>query len=82
MPFHYTVRHEFSNGEETYEFTSPVKLDRFYGDDEQLETLAEKMGINFEPHKGEFLHVTPKCDDTIIMHLTETDVKEIMDASR
>jgi hypothetical protein len=82
MTYHYIARHEFNNGEESYEFTTPVVLRRFFGNGERLAALAQKLGINFEPHRHEFLHVSLKEDDTIVMHLTETDVKEIMDAGQ
>jgi hypothetical protein len=79
--FRYTVRHEFSYGEEQYIFDSPILLLRYYDDLEQQLALAKVLGINYEPNRGEYLiiELQPNIVEKV---LTLDEVNTILDAGQ
>lgn len=52
----YVVRHEFHNGEATFVVRCNYELTE--------RTVCKKLALNFEPEKGEYLHIE-KMDDII-----------------
>lgn len=79
--FRYTVRHEHRFGEDSYNFTSPILLDKYYDDQDQRVALAEVLGIDYEPHRMETLELSI-FDDAIDKTMTLDEVNSILNAGQ
>lgn len=76
--YKYIIIHEFKNGQEFYKFSTPILLSDlpFYNEEDQMIALANIMGINFEPDKGEFLTINLEQDHDYI-HIDEDTLRKI-----
>jgi hypothetical protein len=76
MAYRYTLTHEHEYGASVYNFTSPQPIDMLGEDGEKV--LAEILGIDYEPEKGESLSL---IDATGIDHaLTMEEYQRIDNA--
>lgn len=79
--YKYHVFHSHQSGVTSYIFASPESLfsGNWMGEDEQYMKLAQKLNINYEPHRNEFLDITDITEDVAIV-LSKEDIHEIQNA--
>lgn len=77
MTFKYILTHEHSEGTTVYQFSTSQSLG-WMGEGGKGK-LAEILGINYEPHKDEFINVEEYNDDFTV--LTPEQYKQIIEAN-
>lgn len=78
--YQFLVIHTHDEGITTYRVESTIHLfKRWHGEEEQLTKLAEKLEINYEPHRDEKLEIVEIPEDLPI-YLNNNEVEEIHNA--
>ena len=70
--FKYIVVHQHKYGHDSYQLVSPAEL-RLSCED-AYEALAELMGIDFEPNKGECIEIYSDDSEPLVISIDDVNI--------